>query len=84
MQDLRWKDQNGELKKLVEMFNVPDGEDAAQTLARRHREAMEMIAKQNGELVSIKQAPIGRNDPCPCGSGMKFKRCCEKKLGTAR
>lgn len=20
--------------------------------------------------------PIGRNDPCPCGSGKKFKRCC--------
>jgi uncharacterized protein YecA (UPF0149 family) len=19
---------------------------------------------------------IGRNDPCPCGSGLKFKRCC--------
>lgn len=19
---------------------------------------------------------IGRNDPCPCGSGNKFKRCC--------
>lgn len=19
---------------------------------------------------------IGRNDPCPCGSGRKFKRCC--------
>ena len=19
---------------------------------------------------------IGRNDPCPCGSGKKFKRCC--------
>src|SRR5262249_7527983 len=19
---------------------------------------------------------IGRNDPCPCGSGQKFKRCC--------
>lgn len=18
----------------------------------------------------------GRNDPCPCGSGLKFKRCC--------
>ena len=24
---------------------------------------------------------IGRNDPCPCGSGLKFKRCClSKKL----
>jgi hypothetical protein len=20
--------------------------------------------------------PVGRNDPCPCGSGKKFKRCC--------
>jgi SEC-C motif domain protein len=19
---------------------------------------------------------IGRNDPCPCGSGRKFKKCC--------
>ena len=23
----------------------------------------------------------GRNDPCPCGSGLKFKKCCLKKLG---
>jgi hypothetical protein len=21
---------------------------------------------------------IGRNDPCPCGSGIKYKKCCEK------
>ena len=21
----------------------------------------------------------GRNDPCPCGSGKKFKKCCEEK-----
>ncbi len=25
----------------------------------------------------VREAPkIGRNDPCPCGSGRKFKRCC--------
>lgn len=24
-------------------------------------------------------ASIGRNDPCPCGSGLKFKRCCLNK-----
>lgn len=24
-------------------------------------------------------AKIGRNDPCPCGSGKKFKRCCGNK-----
>jgi uncharacterized protein len=22
------------------------------------------------------QKPVGRNDPCPCGSGKKFKKCC--------
>lgn len=22
------------------------------------------------------QRSVGRNDPCPCGSGMKFKKCC--------
>jgi preprotein translocase subunit SecA len=21
-------------------------------------------------------AKVGRNDPCPCGSGRKFKNCC--------
>jgi hypothetical protein len=23
---------------------------------------------------------IGRNDPCPCGSGLKYKKCCLLKL----
>ena len=27
-----------------------------------------------------KRAPakVGRNDPCPCGSGLKYKKCCGK------
>lgn len=25
----------------------------------------------------VREAPkVGRNDPCPCGSGKKFKKCC--------
>jgi hypothetical protein len=27
---------------------------------------------------------IGRNDPCPCGSGQKYKKCCEEKDEAAR
>jgi hypothetical protein len=27
---------------------------------------------------------VGRNDPCPCGSGKKFKKCCEERLGPKR
>ena len=25
---------------------------------------------------------VRRNDPCPCGSGLKFKRCCERRANT--
>lgn len=28
--------------------------------------------------------PVGRNDPCPCGSGLKYKKCCGKTGATAR
>ena len=24
---------------------------------------------------------VGRNDKCPCGSGRKYKKCCEGKMG---
>jgi preprotein translocase subunit SecA len=24
---------------------------------------------------------VGRNDPCPCGSGKKYKKCCLKRQG---
>ena len=31
-----------------------------------------------GKPSALRAAPrIGRNDPCPCGSGKKFKKCCE-------
>ena len=37
----------------------------------------------DGELVPQapyvrQEAKIGRNDPCPCGSGKKYKKCCGK------
>lgn len=25
-------------------------------------------------------SPLGRNDPCPCGSGKKYKKCCQHLL----
>jgi len=27
---------------------------------------------------------VGRNDPCPCGSGKKYKQCCFKQKGTKK
>ena len=28
------------------------------------------------EVAKSLQVKVGRNEPCPCGSGKKFKRCC--------
>ena len=32
-------------------------------------------------LEKDKTAKVGRNDPCPCGSGLKYKKCCLGKEG---
>jgi hypothetical protein len=32
----------------------------------------------------IDMQKVGRNDPCPCGSGKKFKKCCEEKLSVKK
>lgn len=32
-------------------------------------------ARNHGKMV-VKLKEPGRNDPCPCGSGKKYKKCC--------
>ena len=54
---------------------------------REHHERGQ-FEKQDGqwfftEGIMVKQMPfavskLGRNDPCPCGSGLKYKKCCGK------
>ncbi|HEY9857713.1 MAG TPA: SEC-C metal-binding domain-containing protein [Stenomitos sp.] len=30
----------------------------------------------------VAEVKVGRNDPCPCGSGQKFKKCCMSSEAT--
>jgi preprotein translocase subunit SecA len=32
-------------------------------------------------VASPQKKKVGRNDPCPCGSGKKYKKCCYPKYG---
>ncbi len=34
------------------------------------------IIPEKGEPVRRDTPKVGRNDPCPCGSGKKYKKCC--------
>ena len=38
----------------------------------------ELYKKQKASGTIVKGPKIGRNDPCPCGSGKKYKKCCGK------
>ena len=44
----------------------------------RGHDHYEMVAIMAGakDKPQVKRAKIGRNDPCPCGSGKKYKNCC--------
>ena len=43
---------------------------AAQQIPERERKKPETYRRE--------QPKVGRNDPCPCGSGKKYKQCCGK------
>lgn len=69
------------LEYLEETGRLADGDDwAAQirVIARQYEGRLRPGGGVKG--VTIKRgegvSPVGRNDPCPCGSGKKFKKCC--------
>ncbi|MDD2604540.1 MAG: preprotein translocase subunit SecA [Desulfobacterales bacterium] len=52
-----------------------------QTVAMHRPKPQEMQFSGGGEAprrqpTQRKNAKVGRNDPCPCGSGKKYKKCC--------
>jgi len=61
------------IRHVVELFKDMNEEE----LALRYGQ---IEKKQNdfGKKKPTKVIKVGRNDPCPCGSGKKYKKCCGK------
>ena len=55
------------------LYNLPMWD---QILTEERRKELYKQQKASGTIV--KGPKIGRNDPCPCGSGLKYKKCCGK------
>ncbi len=52
----------------------------ASQIARQQQAAMQQgAADRKPEPIRNRDDRVGRNDPCPCGSGKKFKQCCMRK-----
>ncbi|MDD4024862.1 MAG: YchJ family protein [Kiritimatiellae bacterium] len=50
------------------------------SFAKKNGEWIFMDGKIYGPDPIMREHPkVGRNDPCPCGSGRKFKKCCYSK-----
>lgn len=51
-----------------------------QLLKQRYARVRQLVAEKPPPLpkpaVAMAEAKVGRNDPCPCGSGKKHKKCC--------
>ena len=66
----------------IESLRPAAQEWVAELLAARMQSKEQSLRRQIAEKQSQRESTskkIGRNDPCPCGSGKKFKKCCIKK-----
>ena len=73
--------------KILMHIRAAQGEVKRQETAKITGAALEAInSVDGGEKINVKEnqtirnegPKVGRNDPCPCGSGKKYKNCCGK------
>ena len=53
------------------LYNLPQWD---KIFTEEKKKTLYMEQKKSGTVV--KPHKVGRNDPCPCGSGKKYKHCC--------
>ena len=58
--------------------------DSARQQFESHSQSMDQGVSGSQKTATVEtirndQPKVGRNDPCPCGSGKKFKKCCGKE-----
>lgn len=56
------------------LYNLPQWDNILTAQKRK-----EIKKDYNKSRIVVNENKIGRNDPCPCGSGKKYKKCCLNK-----
>ncbi len=66
----------------VETDAIHEEAPGASEIARQRQAAIEgSQSDRKLEPIRNREQRVGRNDPCPCGSGKKYKQCCLRKRG---
>ncbi|MDD3586457.1 MAG: SEC-C metal-binding domain-containing protein [Thermoguttaceae bacterium] len=55
-----------------------EGDATVKQLRSQQDAAIESSQETKVETIRNRKPRVGRNDPCPCGSGKKYKNCCGK------
>ena len=66
-------DMAGNMLKRTYMYSV------AEALKEKKNPNRATIVCRGRTYIAPIETRIGRNDPCPCGSGRKYKKCCMGK-----
>lgn len=64
--------------KMLFRVRLVDRQEAEEQAERRIRQATTNRGPDSEPIKPRAVDKIGRNDPCPCGSGKKYKKCCGK------
>ncbi len=69
------KQQKGKLNDLARRGMTKEEIEAEEATLKK---AKEERAKEPDKYQIHAEGEVGRNAPCPCGSGKKYKKCCGK------
>jgi predicted Zn-dependent protease len=61
---------------LLELLDGQGRSAEAKALLAAERGRLDALVRARSETVQRALPKVGRNDPCPCGSGKKHKKCC--------
>jgi hypothetical protein len=74
----------GDQKRLQSLWELLRKKAGLRSTLRQRRSDLRAIGRDIGRVAQTEEKPLpkpaaGRNDPCPCGSGKKYKKCCLNK-----
>lgn len=70
----RWEKEKAQ--EIEQQQHANDEKDKRAASIAIELKRLEIITKLSELNISIPIKKVGRNEPCPCGSGKKFKKCC--------
>ena len=66
------------LKEIASIFEEKDWEYTIELQPDKPEDITDLDILLSTPRTKIAEKKVGRNEPCPCGSGKKYKRCCGK------